>query len=45
MLDMKGLFSVHSPDLLQCGEPWSRLDTLLRLGALLSWDMKDMQVH
>ncbi len=45
MLDMKGLFSVHSPVLLRCGEPRSRLDTSLRLGELLSWEMKDMQFH
>ena len=42
MQDMKGLSSVHSPDLLQCGEPRSRLDTSLQLGALLSWEMKDV---
>ncbi len=45
MLDMKSLFSVHSPDLPQCGEPQSRLDTSLRLGALLSCEMKDVQIH
>ena len=31
MLNVKGLFSVHSPNLLQCGEPRSRLDASLRL--------------
>ncbi len=38
MLDVKGLFSIHSPDLLQCCEPRSRLDASLRLGALVSWE-------
>ncbi len=44
MLDVKGLFSVRSPNLLQCGEPRSRLDASLRLKALLSWEMKDVQL-
>ncbi len=30
MLDVKGLFSVHSPNLLKCGEPRSGLDPSLR---------------
>ncbi len=32
MLDVKGLFSFHSPNLLQCGEPQSWLDASLSLG-------------
>ncbi len=36
MLDMKDLFSVHSPDPLQCGDPRSRLDTSLQLGVPLA---------
>ena len=28
LVDSKGLCSVWSPDVLQCGEPWSRLDAL-----------------
>ena len=45
MLNEKALFSVHSPDLLQCCEPRSRLDTLLRIRVLLSWEMKEVQIH
>ncbi len=45
MLDVKGLFSVHSPNFLLCSKPPSRLDTSLRLGVLLSWEMKDVQIH
>ena len=45
MLHVKGLFSIHSPDLLQCGEPRPRLDASLRLGVLLSWEIKDVQIH
>ena len=39
LLDSKGLCSVWSPVVLQCGEPWSRLDTSSRLGAPLGWKM------
>ncbi len=45
MLDKKDSFSVHSPDPLQCGDPRSRLDASLRLGAPLSWEMKDEQIQ
>ncbi len=34
-LDLNGLCSIQSPDVPQCGEPQSRLDTSSRLGATL----------
>ena len=41
----KDLISVHSPDPLQCGDPRSRLDASLQLGAPLSLEMKDVQIQ
>ncbi len=40
LLDSKGLCRVWSPDALQCGEPWSRLDASLRLVVSLSCEVK-----
>ena len=40
LLDSKGMSSVWSPDALQCGEPWSQLDTSLRLVMPLSCEVK-----
>ncbi len=42
---LERICSVQSPDVLQCSEPRSRLDTSSRLGAPLSREMKEQQNH